>query len=114
MYDRRLIGTWKSDTRRTMRDVRARSDISEWRKNKLRKLFGKLQLRYIRNWIHIVFGDRRESDPYTVLGKDSDTVCIESTCSDTGESHLQHLHFDGGYYWISLGQFREWFRKQPS
>jgi hypothetical protein len=44
--DSRLIGTWKSDAKRTAREIAARRDIQASKKGKLRSLFGKLELRY--------------------------------------------------------------------
>jgi hypothetical protein len=41
MYDSRLIGIWKSDRRKTAREIAARCAISEKNKTKLREYFRK-------------------------------------------------------------------------
>ena len=111
MYDRRLMGTWKSDARRTLREIRTRGDISDDRKRRFKGVFGKLELRYTRTRIHSSFGTDLQTVPYRVLGKDADSVCIEFRSAEDGETHLQHLHFVGDHYWVGMGSFREWFRK---
>ena len=38
MIDERLLGTWQSDTRKTMRDIRNRRDIPEESHKRLKRL----------------------------------------------------------------------------
>lgn len=46
MKDSRLIGTWRSDGRKTAKEIAARRDLPANKTIKLRRLFGKLELRY--------------------------------------------------------------------
>ncbi len=48
MYDDRLVGTWKSDKRKTLQDIAARRDVSAASRKVLKRIFGKLVLRYTR------------------------------------------------------------------
>ena len=81
MYDKRLTGTWRSDKRRT---------------------HGSTDVR-----------------PLRVVAKDADSVVVIGTDALTGEDLIYHLHFEGpptppgqpSYYWVSLGGFREYFRR---
>jgi hypothetical protein len=46
MKDSRLIGTWRSDGRKTANEIAVRCDIPASKKLKLRRFFGRLELRY--------------------------------------------------------------------
>ena len=57
MKDSRLIGTWKSDGRKTAKEIAARRDIPASKKVKLRHFFGKLELRYTESRCYSRLGD---------------------------------------------------------
>ena len=78
MHDRRLLGRWRSDARRTGRDLAARGDISARRKAELRRLIGKLELRYTRNRCYSTLNGHTESFPYRVVAEDPSSVAIVS------------------------------------
>lgn len=48
MYDPRLVGVWRSDAKRTGRELAARRDIPTRSKKGLSRLFGKLEFRFTR------------------------------------------------------------------
>jgi hypothetical protein len=112
MYDPRLIGTWRSDARKTAREIAARRDISAWKKSKLRRLFGKLELRYTRTRCHARLGDFITVTRYIVVAKDSSSVAIVSF-SPTSGKQIFHIHFEREQYWICLGsgRIREFFKR---
>jgi hypothetical protein len=111
MYESRLLGTWRSDGRRTAREIAARRDIPASRKARLRRLFGKLQLRYTKTRCYATLGGDTEVSRYVVVARDRSSAALVQLDSITGEQSISHIHFDGDHYWISLGPIREYFRK---
>src|SRR5436309_1780414 len=109
MYDARLIGTWKSDARRTLAEIRARRDIPARSLKVWRKIFGRLELRYTRTRFHSSLDGYRESGRYKVIGKDSRSVVMLS--GSAANPSVRQVVFEGRYYWICLGRFREYFRR---
>jgi hypothetical protein len=119
MFDKRLIGTWCSDKRRTGTEIRARRDIrADRRRERLIRLFGKLVIRFTRTKCYTTLNGFTEVTPLRIVAKDADGVVIVSRAPLTGDDLISHLRFEehprGGaprYYWISLGKFREYFRR---
>jgi hypothetical protein len=120
MYDRRLIGTWRSDKVRTLREIRARRDIPAGkRRAKLESLFGRLVLRYTRTKCYATLDGSTDVRPLRIVAKDSTSVVVVGTSALAEEDLIYHIHFEGPvagssrppYYWVSLGGFREYFRR---
>ncbi len=111
MHDRRLIGTWRSDRNRTGGEISARRDVSRSQAQRLRQLFGDLELRYTRARCYSSFKGHTEVTTYRVVAKDLTSVVVAYLNADSGEETLSHLHFEGRYYWVCLGAIREYFRK---
>jgi hypothetical protein len=109
MYDRRLLGSWRSDRRKTAREITSRKDIPP--NQRLLSIFGKLELRYTRARCYSTLDGHTEVGHYRVVAKNSSSVVTVGTSSLTGEEAIYHIHFEGNYYWISLGKFREYFRR---
>ena len=112
--DRRLIGTWRSDRRRTLRELRFRPGIPRKKQKTLRGIFGKLQVTYTRNRVRYVLDEYRATRPCEILASDSLSVAIRFHDEITGEWCIQHIHFDPrdpDRYWVSFGWNREWFRR---
>ncbi len=114
LRDKRLWGTWRSDARRTGREIAARNDIPETQKKNLKKLFGKLQIKYTQTRAYATLNGHTESWSYTVVGKDSAGVVILSSTGREEESRLTHIHFEEPFFWISLGngRIREFFKRE--
>ena len=88
MHDKRLIGTWKSDKRKTSKDMTARSDISAKARATLSRMFGKLETTYTRTRFYAKFEDLSESGRYKVVAMDESSVV---TVSDAPYSQaMQH------------------------
>lgn len=111
MYDSRLLGTWRSDARRTAREIAARRDIAASKKAQLTQLFGKLVLRYTRTRCYATLDGRTEISRYVVVAKDQSSAAVVLMDPLTREQTITHVHFENRRYWISLGPFREYFRK---
>jgi hypothetical protein len=112
MHDLRLIGTWRSDARRTSSEIAARRDIPSSKKSTLRRLFGKLELRYSRTHCRSQLGTFVTVNRYTVVAKDSSSVAVVSE-GPIAEKEIFHIHFEGDYYWVCLGsgRMREFFKR---
>lgn len=109
--DKRLLGTWQSDGRPTVREWRFPKGLTPAQRKRILQLFGKLRLTYTRQRIRGRLGDYRYTQPYEVVATDSDTVAIRYREQITGEWRVQHIHFEGDRYWIALGYNREWFKR---
>jgi hypothetical protein len=119
MFDSRLIGTWRSDARKTSIDIAARRDLNsaknKKRYEKLLSLFGKLELRYTRTHCHSRFGDHKSVAPYRVVAKDEYSVALLLSQPLVGKQ-ICHIRFEGNHYWVYLGSggLREFFKRIPT
>ena len=112
--DRRLLGTWRSDRRRTLRELRFPRHVPRKRQEPLRAIFGKLRLTYTRSRVRCALDNWRVIRPYEVLASDSSSVAICFNDELTGGWLIQHIHFDpkdADRYWVSIGFGREWFKR---
>jgi hypothetical protein len=112
MKDSRLIGTWKSDGRKTAKEIAARRDISASKKVKLRCFFGKLELRYTETRCYLRLGDYVSVNRYIVVAKDRWSAAVLAFNPIAGKQ-IVHIHFEGDHYWITLGsgRMREFFKR---
>jgi hypothetical protein len=132
--DKRLLGTWKSDKRRTFAEWNWKKNTSPKKKAQLKSFFGNLEITYTRTKVVSVLRYRKwaQARRYAVLATDDTSVVIvrfgkaevkdrqkydldnlkilEEVCS---KPQLEHIHFDRKYFWVSLGngRNREFFRK---
>jgi hypothetical protein len=112
--DKRLLGTWRSDRRRTLRELQLPRYVQRKTQKPLRALFGKLRLTYTRSHVHYGMDDWQAVRPYKVLATDSRSVAIRYHDELTGEWLIQHIHFsslDADSYWVTFGFGREWFTR---
>jgi hypothetical protein len=112
MYDARLLGVWRSDARRTLRELRARRDISPKAQRLLGNLVGKLELRFTRARCSTTLDGHTLTGRYAVVAKDASSVATIAT-DVLGEKQISHIHFEGSRFWISVGKglFREFFKR---
>lgn len=112
--DKRLLGTWQSDRRRTIRGVKWRRNSTVVGRRKFAALFGRLIVRYTRTKIYSGFeGESLESKPYQILATDSDSVAYLHYVDWLDEMRVQYIRFEAvDKYWIidSIGT-KEWFRR---
>jgi hypothetical protein len=110
MTDKRLLGIWRSDRRRTLKEWVFKTRATPKRRKVVRSMFGFLTLRFTRHRVYSEFKGYREVHGYKILGSDSSSVAITYWNSLLGEWTIQHIHFERGCYWITLGRNREFFR----
>ena len=109
--DKRLLGTWRSDRRRTLKDWIWRRGWPARKRKKLASIFGHLTLRYTRARLYSDYRGHKEIEKYEILAADSDSVAIRRWDSLLEEWRIRHIHFEGDRYWISIGRQREWFKR---
>ena len=110
--DRRLLGTWRSDRRRTLKEWIWRPGTTPKKRKFIADVFGHLTIRYTRQRTHSNFKGRSDSQPYELIGSDSDSVAIMSYVDWMQERRIYHIHFEGTHhYWVAIGRQREWFRR---
>ena len=111
-YDRRLIGSWKSDRRRTFEHFKPNATASPKSIRKLKSMFGKLIVRYTRRRCHSEY-DGTPLDPfhYEVVAADDESVVVRFWDTIFDREMLQQIHFEGDYYWIAKWGRVEWFRR---
>jgi hypothetical protein len=132
--DKRLLGTWKSDRKRTFAEWNWRTGISPEKKEELKSIFGKLLITYTRSrviwnlpyrkWVtarrYATLGADETSVAIVIFGKRHvknaqkyDRINLEIVNEFWSELKIQQIHFTGNHYWISIGggKNREFFRK---
>jgi hypothetical protein len=133
-HDVRLLGTWRTDKKRTFVEWNWRKGISPKKRARVKSLFGNLEVTYTRTKVISVLRHRNweTSRHYKVLGLDESSVAISvfgelkvkrpSNYWAEGlrivkEAHskpaIKIIHFDKKNYWVSIGngKNREFFRK---
>ena len=133
-FDSRLLGTWKSDAKRTISEWKWRKRLSHAKKEKFKSLFGKLEITYTRTKVISKLRQRgwEQTQRYVVVATDETSAAIVSFDKPKIKSRrryepqnlvfldelfskptIQHIHFDKHFYWISVGSGanREFFRK---
>jgi hypothetical protein len=102
-FDRRLLGTWKSDRRRTFKNFRPKPGATRAAMQRLKAMFGKLVIRWGRGKYHTEYDGHCESFDYEIVARD--TTCVIIRCYDNlaREWRLRQITFDGDHYWIPLG-----------
>ena len=120
MNDRRLLGTWVSDRRRTIGHLERRRPLAAKTRKAMEKIFGKLRLRYTLTRCYATLNGDTDALPYRVLASTSEgTVVIGRSLPESlaPEEQIQHVRFvSNDLYWVCLGGIHEFFRrvKTPS
>lgn len=113
-FDRRLVGIWRSDRRRTFRDFFPRRGVSEESIRKLKSLFGKLEVRYGYKVMHSSYDGVEEQTAYELLASDSSSVVIRYYSELFNEHCIRQIHFEDEYMWMAIsGGLCEFFRRIP-
>ena len=114
MIDTRLLGTWKSDLRKTKQAAREWHELPEAKTKHLKRLFGKVRIRYTRTRIYWEGFGEKFVDRYQVVAKDATSVAILAPgIIDEDEQEIGHIHFEGKYYWVwpDLASYPEYFKR---
>jgi len=132
-FDRRLIGTWQSDRRKTFEHWKPGKKATPASTRKFQALFGKLQVRYTKKYLYERFtentlvqglkstGKFRRFAQYEIVAKDESSTVIrviplkEDTFTLFGDKLIQ-IRYDGpdGYFISLFPGLSEYFRRiQP-
>ena len=133
--DQRLLGTWKSDKTRTLKEWIWEKNASRDKKKRFGTFFGKLEIVYTRTRIisTLRHKDWQTAKRYVVAAADDTSVAVvtygklqiknrikyDPENLRTAEQILgsgpkiSQLHFDKNHYWVALGngRNREFFKK---
>lgn len=108
LIDRRLLGTWKSDRKRTFEGHLWPDTATPTVQRRFRAIFGKLVVHWTPKRTTWELDGVRETNTYQVLASDVDSVAVLVNGS------IYHIHFDGDeYYYLNLGRTMEYFRRVP-
>lgn len=121
LTDDRLIGTWQSDADRTIAGIQVSELVDAKREAGLRKLFGKMQVKYTATTYTSDFDGSVETNDYQVLGRDKSSVVIRTVKNKPSPlegifelSDFAVIHFDTpDSYWLDVEiiEVREYFKR---
>jgi hypothetical protein len=129
---KRLIGTWKSDKRETLRTFAAYKRMPRGRKKRqLAAILGKLRLRYTPKFCFVTFDGKTSRERYEVIAEDHDSIVIRvyaeqrkrqidpmilNGLEELFAPKLQQLNFESqrgqDCYWVGVRVFVEWFKRE--
>jgi hypothetical protein len=111
-FDARLLGTWKSDRRKTFKTFRPKPGASPAAIKRLKAMFGKLIIRWGKGNYFTELDGHRDSFKYEVVAREMDSVVIRVQDSLLCQPQIRLITFEGDYYYISLGaHMSEYFRR---
>ncbi|MDZ4688187.1 MAG: hypothetical protein SH850_24195 [Planctomycetaceae bacterium] len=112
-FDKRLLGTWKSDRLQTFRHWKPLPKCSPKSFRKLKALFGKLVVRWERTKVHSEYDETSlDAQPYELVASDSQSVVVRMRNHLFEEDRLYFIQFEEDRYCMTLdGGFVEWFRR---
>jgi hypothetical protein len=111
-FDKRLIGTWQSDRRKTFQHYKPDKSISASHLRRFKALFGKMVVRWGRTKCYSELDGWEDSGPYEIIASDDSSIVIRHLDAITSQNVLTQIHFEGDYYWFAIdGHMNEWFRR---
>jgi hypothetical protein len=108
-FDKRLLGTWRSDKERTVKLWRYKQELTEEQKAKFESIFGKLTRRFTSTHAYSEFEDQKIVGRYWVVASDSRSVVVK--ISDEGRIDLQQIFFEENSIYVFSGYNVEFFRR---
>lgn len=109
--DQRLLGSWKSDRRATIRHFVPKPGADPAAISKLKTFYGKLLIRWGRGKCYTDLDGFRQAEDYEVVARDSQSVVVRIFDTFFQEHRLIQIHFEGQYYWLWAWGMREFFRR---
>ena len=104
----------RSDREKTFAKPEKSPFFDEKKMEGLKKLFGKLKVRYTDNMLTTDQEGVTTTAEYRVVGKDKHSVVISTSSDLSGEQELVQIHFvDSDTYWLldSSGVMKEYFTR---
>jgi hypothetical protein len=111
-YDSRLIGIWKSEADATIQEMRKTRPVTDQQELGLRKIFGHMTITFTKSSYSTELNGVVQSEKYTVVLKDSDSVIIKVKTALTGQIEQIRIQFvDRGTYWVEMSGIRKCFKR---
>ena len=105
--DRRLLGTWQSDRRRTFQHYRPRPSLSAAKLRRFKAIFGHLLIRWTAKrcyWKSHPDDERWEFARYELIASDDRSVIVRLHDGPLFETPgLRQIVFDDNHYWVLPG-----------
>ena len=115
MKDKRIIGRWKSDKRKTMGYLRKHCKISKKQERCFDAFFGKMSMRITEKYIYThmpkikfksgrkvrVSDSSEDKSEYKVIGKDEEKVAIISK-NMFDEDQIYIFHVEEKHIWVNV------------
>jgi len=109
LVDKRLLGKWISDKEKTVNHCRFKEGATIEQRAKVSELFGKLKIEFRENEMITEFEGKTESEPYSVIAFDNDSVAI--VANDFNGQKISHIHFEKDSYYVHIGYSIEFFKR---
>ena len=94
----RLLGTWRSDRKRTMRSWVFPKPLSERHRKRFAHVFGKATWRFTRLFCYGQYEELQWKGPYRILWADPSSAVVVFEQEDGENCH--HLFFDGDHFYF--------------
>jgi len=114
---RLLIGTWRSDRKRTISQWVWPKRLAGRRRKEFEAIFGKMQVRYTKSRHYSKFDGRTWSSPYRVLWSREGPIFPQLVLLFKGKDGetAQHIFFDSpNSFYIQGGKCAEFFKRVRS
>jgi hypothetical protein len=115
--DPRLLGVWKSDRRLTFKHYTPQHKLASAKLKKFKSIFGKLIVRWGRQFVYTDYDGTKFKDRYDILGRDSVSVVIRTEINILDElfreERVYQIFFENDdcyWFWTAWGM-REFFRR---
>ena len=111
-FDKRLLGTWKSDRRLTLKHGEPSSTRTPNPPNRSKSILGKLVIRWGKGVVCSEYDGSKFKDAYEVVASDSVSVVIRGYHELLNEERLTQIFFEKDHYWFwTPWGMREFFRR---
>lgn len=115
MKDKRILGRWKSDKRKTMGYLKKYCKITKKQEQLFDAFFGKISIRITEKYVYThmpkikftsgrkvrVLDSYEDKSEYKVIGKDEDKVAIISK-NILDEDQISIIHVEEKHIWVNL------------
>jgi hypothetical protein len=111
-FDKRLLGTWKSDRRLTFKHYIPHRTSTPAKLRRFKSLFGKLTVRWTKSKQYADLEGFKTSDAYEVVASDSVSVVVRGYSHIFEETRVSQIFFEKDHYWFwTPWGWREFFRR---
>jgi len=106
--EKRLLGTWRSDKERTIKQWCYPNELSAEKRRRFENIFGKFTLRFTPTHIYTEYDGDRQVIAYSVVASDANSVVV---AWHEKSNSLQQIHFEKSAYYVVSGYNIEFFKR---